>query len=151
MLPALKKLKSLKKKIDEAFAPQSVVIHLEEDIDISRGDVIVKKGDSIFVTQDVEATVCWMNERPINVGTKLLIRHHGKTVKAVLRDVLYKINVNSLDKMEGEKTIALNEIARIQLRTASPLSLDTFQNNRANGCFILVDENTNDTVGGCVV
>jgi sulfate adenylyltransferase subunit 1 len=72
-------------------------------------------------------------------------------VKAAVRDVLYKINVNSLEKTEGEKSVMLNEIARIQLRTASPIAIDTFLNNRANGCFILVDENTNDTVGGCVV
>lgn len=147
----IKEIEIAGKKVQEAFVPQSVVIHLEDDIDIGRGDVIAKKNDSISVTQEVEATACWMNERTLNVGAKLLIRHHGKTVKAVLRDVLYTININSLDKIEGEKSIALNEIARIQLRTASPIALDTFQNNRANGCFILVDENTNDTVGGCVV
>ncbi len=148
--------------LEQAFAPQSVIIHLEDDIDISRGDVISKKSrssedpssggdDSISVTQDIEATVCWMHERALNVGAKFLIRHHGKTVKASVRDVLYKINVTSLDKMEGEKQVSLNEIARIQLRAASPIAIDTFKNNRANGCFILVDENTNDTVGGCVV
>ena len=138
-------------ELEGAFAPQSVVMHLEDDIDISRGDVIAKKSDSIAVTQDVEATVCWMSERPLNVGAKLLIRHHGKTVKAAVRDVLYKIDATSLNNMEGEKTVKLNDIARIQLRTASPIALNTFQENRANGCFILVDENTNDTVGGCVV
>lgn len=139
------------KKIQETFVPQSVVIHLEDDIDISRGDVIAKKDDLLFVTQDVEATVCWMSERALTVGAKFLIRHHGKTVKAAVRDVLYKINVNSLDKIEGEKSVVLNEIARIQMRTSSPVALDTFQNNSANGSFILVDENTNETVGGCVV
>ncbi|MFI5164650.1 MAG: sulfate adenylyltransferase subunit 1 [Bacteroidia bacterium] len=147
----IKEIEIAEKEIQETFAPQSVVIHLEDDIDISRGDLIAKKDNSISVTQDVEATVCWMNERPLNVGAKLLLRHHGKSVKAAVRDVLYKINVNSLDNIEGEKTVALNEIARIQLRTASPIAIDTFKNNRANGCFILVDENTNDTVGGCVV
>lgn len=147
----IKEIEIAEKKFNEAFAPQSVVIHLEDDIDISRGDVITKKDESLSVTQDVEATVCWMSERPLNIGAKFLVRHHGKTVKASVRDVLYKINVNSLDKIEGEKSVALNEIARIQLRTASPIALDTFQKNRANGCFILVDENTNDTVGGCVV
>ena len=138
-------------KIEEAFAPQSVVIHLEDDIDISRGDVIAKKDDLLSVAQDMEATVCWMSERALMVGAKLLIRHHGKTVKAAVRDVLYKINVNSLDKLEGEKSVVLNEIVRIQLRAASPIALDTFKNNSANGSFILVDENTNETVGGCVV
>jgi len=147
----IKEIEIAEKKVQEAFAPQSVVIHLEDDIDISRGDVIAVKDDSISVTQDVEATVCWMSERPLNVGAKFLVRHHGKTVKASVRDVLYKLDVTSLDKMEGDKSIKLNEIARIQLRTASPIAIDNFISNHANGSFILVDENTNETVGGCVV
>lgn len=147
----IKEIEIAEKKFEEAFAPQSVVIHLEDDIDISRGDVIAKKDNVISVTQDIEATVCWMNERPLTVGTKLLLRHHGKTVKAAVRDVVYKLDVTSLDKMEGDKTIRLNEIARIQLRTSSPIAIDNFISNRANGSFVLVDENTNETVGGCVV
>ncbi|MBI3501786.1 MAG: sulfate adenylyltransferase [Bacteroidetes bacterium] len=147
----IKEIEMAEKKPDEAFAPQPVVIHLEDDIDISRGDLIVKKDNSISTTQDIEATVCWMSELPMNVGAKFLIRHHGKTVKASVRDVLYKINVTSLEKIEGEKSVSLNEIARIQLRAASPLALDEFKINRANGSFLLIDENTNDTVGGCVV
>ena len=138
-------------QITEAFAPQSVVIHLEDDIDISRGDIIAKKDDSLTITQDVEATVCWMTEKPLQAGAKYLIRHHGKTVKAAVRDVLYKIDVAALNPIEGEKTVKLNEIARIQLRTAVPIAIDSFKNNHSNGCFILVDENTNETVGGCVV
>ncbi len=138
------------KQAEEAFAPQSVVIHLEDDIDISRGDMIAIKDDSLQVAQDIEATVCWMSERPLNAGAKLLIRHHGKTVKASVRDVLHKIDVSSLDQLE-DKSVKLNEIARIQLRTASPISIDGFAANRANASFILVDENTNETVGGCVV
>ena len=147
----IKEIEVSEKQIDEAFAPQSVIIHLEDDIDISRGDLIAKKDDSLSVTQDLEATVCWMNERPLNAGAKLLIRHHGKTVKASVRDVLYKLDVTSLNHIEGEKSVRLNEIARIQLRTASPIAIDSFLNNHSNGSFILVDENTNDTVGGCVV
>ncbi len=147
----IKEIEIEEKEISEAFAPQSVVIHLEEDIDISRGDVIAKKDDSLLVTQDVEATVCWMSERPLNAGTKLLVRHHGKSVKASVREILYKLDVSTFDKSEGEKSIKLNEIARIQLRTASPIAIDKFITNRANGSFVLVDENTNETVGGCVV
>ena len=147
----IKEIEIAQKNVGEAFAPQSVIIHLEDDIDISRGDVISKKDDSVVVTQDIEATVCWMSERALNAGAKLLVRHHGKTVKASVRDVLYKLNVNSLEKIKGEKQIALNEIARIRLRTASPIALDTFKVNPANGSFILVDENTNETVGGCVI
>ena len=147
----IKGIEIAQSNIEEAFAPQSVIIHLEDDVDISRGDIISKKDDSVSVTQDIEATVCWMHERSLNVGAKFLIRHHGKIVKAAVRDVLYKINVNSQEKIEGEKEVSLNQIARIQLRTASPIAIDTFKSNRANGCFILVDENTNDTVAGCVI
>lgn len=147
----IKEIEFAEKHLPEAFAPQSVIIHLEDDVDISRGDVIAKKDDSVSVIQDIEATVCWMHERPLSAGAKFLLRHHGKTVKVAVRDVLYKVNINSLDKIEDEKQVALNEIARIRLRTASPIAIDTFQKNHANGCFILVDENTNDTVGGCVV
>ena len=147
----IKEIEVAENKIAEAFAPQSIVMHLEDDIDISRGDVIAKKDNSISVTQDVEATVCWMNERALNVGAKFLIRHHGKTVKASVRDVLYKINVTSLNNIEGEKSVKMNEIARIQLRAASPIAIDKFISNHANGSFLLIDENTNETVGGCVV
>ena len=138
-------------ELAEVFAPQSVVIHLEDDIDISRGDIIARKDEFLHVTQEVEATVCWMNEKPLNEGAKLLVRHHGKQVKASVREILYKLDVSSLDKIEGEKSIKLNEIARILVRTATPLAFDKFTTNRANACFILVDENTNETVGGCVV
>ncbi len=147
----IKEIEVAQKNINEAFASQSVIIHLEEDVDISRGDMILKKDDAIFVTQDLEATICWMNERPLNTGNKYLLRHHGQVVKVAVRDVLYKTDVNSFEHKEGEKQVVMNEIARIQLRTASPIAIDTFQNNRANGCFILVDENTNDTVAGCVL
>jgi len=147
----IKEIEIAQNNIEEAFAPQSVIIHLEEDVDISRGDIIAKKDDSVSVTQDLEATVCWMHDRSLKMGAKFLIRHHGKTVKAAVRDVLYKINVNSQEKIEGEKEVSLNQIARIQFRTASPVAVDTFKTNRANGCFLLLDENTNDTVAGCVV
>jgi sulfate adenylyltransferase subunit 1 len=147
----IKEIEIAQNNVEEAFAPQSVIIHLEDDVDISRGDIIAKKDESISITQDVEATICWMHERSLNVGGKFLIRHHGKTVKASVRDVLYKLNVNSQEKIEGEKEVSLNQIARIQLRAASPIAIDTFKNNRANGCFLLVDENTNDTVAGCVI
>lgn len=146
----IKEIEIAEKKVGEAFAPQSVVIHLEDDIDISRGDMIAIKDNSLLVTQDIEATVCWMSERPLNAGAKLLIRHHGKTVKASVRDVLHKIDVSSLTQLE-DKSVKLNEIARIQIRTASPIAVDKFTSNWANGSFVLVDENTNETVGGCVV
>ena len=147
----IKEIEIAENKIEEAFAPQSVVIHLEDDIDISRGDIIAKKDFFLTVTQDIEATVCWMSERPLTIGAKLLIRHHGKVVRVAVRNILYKLNVSSLDKIEDIKAVQMNEIARIQLRTASSIAIDEFKNNHANGCFILVDENTNETVGGCVV
>jgi len=137
--------------VEEAYASQSVILHLEDDVDISRGDVIVKNDKELSVTQDLEATVCWMSERSLRVGSKFLIQQHGKIVKAAVKEVLHKINVNTFDKVEGDKVVALNEIAKLKLRTASPMVIDTFQKNKANGSFILIDENTHETVGGCVV
>jgi sulfate adenylyltransferase subunit 1 len=147
----VKAIETGNKNNHEAFAPQSVILHLQDDIDVSRGDMIVKKDAHLSVTQDIEATVCWMSERPLTIGAKLLLRHHGKTVKASVRDVLYKLDVNTFTQKEEDKTIRLNEIAKIQLRTASPIAIDRFTYNRTNGSFILIDETTFETVGGCVV
>lgn len=147
----IKEIEIAGKQVEEAFAPQSVVVHLVDDIDISRGDMITKKDSEIKVTQDIEATICWMNERPLIQGAKLLARHHGKLVKAAVREILYKLDISSFTPVPNDKTINLNDIGRIQLRLASPVAIDNFISNRANGVFVLIDENTNETVGGCIV
>lgn len=151
ILSKIKEIEIAEKSITEAFAPQSVVLHLEDDIDISRGDIIAKKDDLICVTQDIDATVCWMSEQPLVAGAKFLLRHHSKAVKAVVKNICSKIDVTTLNPIEGVQSLQMNEIGRIQLRTASPLALDKFKDNRTNGCFILVNDNTNETVGGCVI
>lgn len=135
----------------EAFALQSVVIHLKDDIDISRGDSIVSSKRLPLIEQDFQAQICWMDNRPLQEGTKLLIQHNSNRVKAIVKEVSEKINLDSLAFENADGHAALNEIVKVNIKTASPLAFDTYQTNRANGGFILIDENTNNTVAAGVL
>lgn len=138
-------------ELEEAFAPMSVTINLEDDIDISRGDMIVKADNQPIVSQDIEAHICWMDNRTLNVGDKYLLQHNSRKVKCIIKEIPYKINVNTLEKIENVDAIGLNDICKVVLRTASPICYDDYQKNRANGAFILINENTNTTVGACMI
>ncbi len=136
----------------EAFAPQSVTMTLADDIDISRGDMIVGENDPLpDVSQDVDLMVCWLNDRPLAVGGKYAVRHTTHEVRAVVKSVAYKLNVNTAERVEDDKTVGLNEIARITLRTTQPLVFDRYAKNRVTGSLILVDEATNETVGAGMI
>jgi sulfate adenylyltransferase subunit 1 len=137
--------------LQEAFAPMSVVMTLEDEIDVSRGDTITKANNPPNVTQDVEAMVCWFSEKKLVVNGKYIIRHTTREAKSVIRGVRYKVNINTLHKAEGDLEIGMNEIGRIQLRTAVPLIADSYQRNRATGSFILIDEFTNATVAAGMI
>ncbi|MHA6247513.1 sulfate adenylyltransferase subunit 1 [Pontibacter sp. CAU 1760] len=139
------------KEIEEAFAPQSVVLQLEDDVDISRGDVIVKQEEDLDVTKEFEALVCWMNSKALKPGAKLLLRHNSTETRAVIREIQYKVDVNSLDKIEDVDQVQLNDICRVQVRVATPLLVDPYLKNRANGGFILIDETSFTTVGAGMV
>ncbi|GAB3532417.1 GTP-binding protein [Pontibacter brevis] len=139
------------KELEEAFAPMSVVLQLEDDVDISRGDVIVKQEENLDVTKEFEALVCWMNNKPLKPGAKLLLRHNSTETRAVVRQIQYKIDVNSLDNIIDADQVQLNDICRVQIKTATPLLLDKYENNRANGGFILIDETSFTTVGAGMV
>jgi len=147
----IKAIETFGKEVEEAFPPMSVILHLEDDVDISRSDTIVKQDNLPVVSQDVEATICWMNEKPMTKGSKLLLQHNSKVVKAVVKDILYKIDVSTLNKGEGDTALKLNDIAKIVLKTASPLAFDDYYANRANGSIILIDENTNNTVAAGMI
>jgi len=147
----IKEIEIEEKEISEAFAPQSVVIHLEEDIDISRGDVIAKKDDSLLVTQDVEATVCWMSERPVQPGARLAIKHTSRWARAVLDEIVAVVDMDSLDERPSTGELVLNDIARVRLRLSEPLLVDPYGESRITGAFILTDEATNDTVAAGMV
>ncbi|TXK36725.1 GTP-binding protein [Pontibacter qinzhouensis] len=139
------------KELEEAFAPMSVVLQLEDDVDISRGDVIVRQEDNLDVSKEFEALVCWMNAKALRPGAKLLLRHNSTETRAIVREIQYKVDVNTLDNIEDVDQVQLNDICRVQIRTATPLLLDKYENNRANGGFILVDETSYTTVGAGMV
>ncbi len=139
------------KELEEAFAPMSVTITLEDEIDISRGDMIVKTDNQPESTQDVEVMICWLNEKKLQVNGKYALKHSTKDVRCVVKDVQYKVNINTLEQIEEDKTVGLNDIARLTLRTTAPIVIDKYKQNRTTGSLILVDEATNVTVGAGMI
>ena len=137
--------------LEEAFAPMSVVMTLEDEIDVSRGDTITKANNPPHVTQDVEAMVCWFSDKKLVPNGKYIIRHTTREAKSVIKAVRYKVNINTLHKAEGDLEIGMNDIGRIVLRTAVPLIADPYQRNRNTGSFILVDEFSNATVAAGMI
>lgn len=138
-------------ELSEAFAPMSVVMTLEDEIDVSRGDTITKVNNPPNVTQDIEAMICWFSEKKLTPNGKYIIRHTTREAKSVIKAVRYKVNINTLHKLEGDIDIGMNDIGRIQLRSAVPLIADPYQRNRNTGSFILVDEFTNATVAAGMI
>ena len=135
------------KEMDRAFPPQSVVITLTEEIDISRGDMIVQSGNEPQVSNDFDVMMCWMHEKPMQTGRKYVVRHTTAELKCMPKEILYKIDVNTQDEIAGGNDMKLNEIARVKIKTTKPLYFDSYQKNRQTGSLILVDEATNETVG----
>ena len=137
--------------IQEAHAPMSVVMTLEDEIDISRGDMIVRPNNQPEMGQDLELMVCWMNQKPMTAKTKYIIRHTTKEAQAMVKDIQYKVDINTLHRIEGVTEIGMNDIARVSLRSAQPLFFDSYAKNRQTGALILIDPNTNETVGAAMV
>lgn len=137
--------------IEEAFSPLSVTMTLEEEYDISRGDMIVKTNNPPEVGQDIEAMICWFSERPMVPRGKYVLRHSTKEVRAMVSDAKYKININTLHKIEGNVEFHLNDIGRISLRTSAPLFYDRYRRNRNTGSFVLIDDQTNETVAAGMI
>lgn len=132
--------------IEAAFPPQSVTITLETDIDLSRGDMMVRANNQPESLQELDAQVCWMGDEPLNPGIRYIVRHGTSEIKSMIREVLYKVDINTLHRNEEDKSIGMNDIARIRLRTAAPLLADDYRRNRTTGSFILIDPGTNLTV-----
>ena len=137
--------------VDEAYPTMSVVIRLTDDLDVSRGDLLARPGNHPVVTQDVEATVCWMIDKPLQAGTKYVLKHTTRSVRALVKDVRYRLDVNTLHRDESASTLTLNEIGRVTLRTTAPIMVDPYRRNRLTGSFILIDEATNTTAGAGMV
>jgi len=137
--------------VQEARAPQSVVLHLADDIDISRGDLIVHSGNQPSVSNELEVLLCWMGSKPLAAGNKYLLQINSRLVKASIREIAYKLDVNSLEKMEAPGQAMLNDVVKATIRTASPIPYDVYRNLRVNGGAILIDETSNVTVGACMI
>ena len=135
------------KEINEAFPPMSVTLRLSEDIDISRGDMIVRENNVPEVGQDIEVMMCWMSDKPLQPGLKYYLRHTTSEVRAMVKDIVYKVDVNTLERMPDGKELRMNEIGRVQLRTTKPLYYDSYRRNRTTGSIILIEEGTFNTVG----
>jgi sulfate adenylyltransferase subunit 1 len=138
-------------QLEEAFAPLSVTVLLEDDIDISRGDMLVREGNVPKQSQDIEAMVCWMSEKPLQLNGKYFLKHTTKDVRCVVKEVKYKMDINKLHRITENPSIGMNDVGRISLRTTAPLFYDAYTKNRETGSFILIDEATNVTVAACMI
>ena len=137
--------------LEEAYSPLSVTLLLEDEIDTSRGDMIVKANNPPQVGQDLEAMICWFGEKPLNPRGRFLLRHTSREVQAVIKEVKYKVNINTLHKIEDDLEFRMNDIGRISIRTSAPVIFDPYSKNRITGSFILIDAGTNETVAAGMI
>jgi len=139
------------KQTNEAFAPQSVVMLLEDDIDISRGDVIVKNDDSTRIENEFQAYICWMDNKPLVPGNKYLLQLNSRRVRSIVKEIEFKLDVNTLQKNPSPAHAELNDVIKATIKTATPLPHDSYAELRQNGGAILIDETSNVTVGACMI
>ena len=138
-------------QLTEAYAPMSVTILLEDDIDISRGDMIVRENNQPHISQDIEVMVCWMGDKPLQPNGKYAIKHTSKDARCVVKEIKYKLDISTLHRITENPEIRMNDIGRITIRTTAPLLYDAYTKNRETGAFIMIDEGTNVTVGACMI
>ncbi|HEV8638352.1 MAG TPA: GTP-binding protein [Chloroflexota bacterium] len=142
----IRSIDTFDRPVDEAFPPMSVALTLEDEIDISRGDMLVRPNNRPIVGQDLEAMLCWMAPTPLRPGGRYALKHTTRSTRAIVKELRYRVDVNTLHRDEDAETLGLNEIGRATLRTTTPLLYDPYRRSRATGGFILVDEGTNETV-----
>ncbi|MCW2931492.1 MAG: cysN, partial [Actinomycetia bacterium] len=148
----IKAIEDAGKPVAEAFSPMSVTLLLDDDVDISRGDLICRPNNRPAVAQDIEGMVCWMSsDRPLAPRSRLIVKHTTRTVKGIVTDLHYRIDVNTLHRDESATQLGLNEIGRIRLRLTQPIFADPYSRNRQTGGLILIDEATYATVGTVVI
>ncbi len=138
-------------EITEAFPPMSVTVRLADDVDVSRGDMIARVKNAPQPSQDIDAMVCWMATKPLQPRQKLAIKHTSNNARALVKDIQYRLDVNTLHRDQETKELGLNEIGRVQIRTTKPLLCDSYSQNRTTGSFILIDEATGVTVGAGMI
>lgn len=139
------------KELGEAFAPQSVAIRLNDDVDVSRGNMLVKSEDLPQLDSNISLFVCWLNPRPLSIGAKYIIRHTTDEVFGIIKDVYFKVNINTLENITDDKTVKMNDIAHIQIKTSKPLKYDLYAKNRITGSLVIINEVTYETVGAGMI
>jgi sulfate adenylyltransferase subunit 1 len=147
----IKTIDTLEGELDEAYAPMSVSITLEDDIDISRGDMIVRSNNKPEPVQDVEVMLCWLNNSSAKPRAKYTIKHTSNEQKAMIKEVVYKYNINTLDRIHDDNELNMNDICKVKIRTTKPLMVDSYRENRTTGSIILVDDSTNETVAAGMI
>ena len=147
----IKSIDTFDGEVNEAFSPMSVCITLNDDIDISRGDMLVRENNNPNISQDIEVMICWMNDTKMILNGKYAIRHTSQTARCIIKDIKYKLDINSLHRIENEKDIGLNDIGRITIRTTKPLFYDSYTRNRNTGSIILINEATHETVAAGMI
>jgi sulfate adenylyltransferase subunit 1 len=147
----IKSIDSYKNALEMAFAPQSVTLQLNDDVDISRGDMIVGEYKAPEIGRELDMMICWFNEKPMVLRGKYALFHTTNDLKCIISEVKYKVDINTLDKNYEDTTIGLNEIGRISIKTTRPVFFDSYRTNRITGSIILIDEATNETVGAGMI
>ena len=147
----IKSIDTYNGEINEAFAPMSVSISLEDDIDVSRGDMIVRSNNKPEASQDIEVMLCWLHNNAAKPRAKYSIRHTSNDQKAMIKEVVYKYDINTLERQTEDKELKMNDISKVRIRTTKPLMIDSYRENRTTGSIILVDDNTNETVAAGMI
>jgi sulfate adenylyltransferase subunit 1 len=147
----IKSINTFEGELEEAHPPMSVTICVEDDLDLSRGDMIVRPNNSPNVEQTVDLMICWFNEKPLRLNGKYTLMHTNNEVRCIVKEVRYKMDVNTLKRDLEFEQIEMNDIARVQLRTTKPLFFDSYSRNRITGSVILVDEGTHETVAAGMI
>ena len=137
--------------VDEAFAPMSVSVTLEDDIDISRGDMIVKTNNQPEPRQEFDAMICWLHNNPARPRAKYTLMHTSNEPKAMIKNVLYKIDINTYNREEEDLEFKMNDIGRVTIRTTKPVLIDEYRDNRITGSFVLIDDATHETVAAGMI
>lgn len=147
----IKSVETYMQQESEAYQPMSITMTLNDELDISRGDMIIKPDNQPEIGQNIDLMICWLNKEPLRPNGKYSLRHTTQDVRCIIKDVKYKVDINTLHRVEGDKELGLNDIGRIQIRTTRPLFYDSYKRNRATGSLILIDEFTNNTVGAGMI
>jgi sulfate adenylyltransferase subunit 1 len=139
------------RKVDEAFAGQSVILHLADDVDVSRGDAIIKTNELPRLEQEFDALMCWMDSKELQEGSKYLLQQGSRRVKAIVREISYKLDVNTLAQQPNPTSAKLNDVVKVRIKTAEPLAFDAYESLSSNGTAILIDQTSNMTAGALLL